>query len=227
MLNEIEKLETDWKSVLLENKSIIDDIDTKISYENSKLPPHLQVFPKMGDIFRAFNYFNISDTNVVILGQDCYHGKDQANGLCFSVNSGRKIPPSLRNILKEMRNDLGIDRESTDFTDIARQGVLFLNSALTVREKTPLSHMHLWMELTDLVIKHISDNCNNVIFVLWGGYAKSKKRYINNEKHYILDATHPSPLSANRGGFFGCKHFSKINELLEKKGKDKIKFEDT
>jgi uracil-DNA glycosylase len=153
--------------------------------------------------------------SVIFIGQDCYHGKGQANGLCFSVPSGTKIPPSLRNIIKEMSDDIGLKRTETDFTNLAKQGILFLNSALTVREKSAASHMDIWLNFTDNVLKEIASTQKNVIFVLWGNYAKSKKKFIDSNVHYILEAKHPSPLSANRGGFFGCKHFSKINNKLK------------
>jgi uracil-DNA glycosylase len=180
------------------------------------------IFPPKELIFNAFCHFNRKDLKVVLIGQDCYHGEGQANGLSFSVNNGIRVPPSLRNILKEMNNDLGINRVNTDFTDLAKQGILFLNCALTVEKGKPCSHLKLWSYYTDRIIKHISEELNNIIFVLWGNYAKQKKKLIDLNKHNILEATHPSPLSANRGGFFNEKHFSKINVILKDLGKEEI-----
>ena len=210
--NDINNIKTDWKNILKRN--ILQNISQYIIPEIS--------FPKNDKIFRAFNYFNIIDTKVVIIGQDCYHGINQANGLCFSVNNDIKIPPSLRNILKEMNNDLNINRTKTDFTDLAEQEILFLNCALTVEQSKPGSHLKLWEPYTDFIINYISENCNNVIFVLWGGYAKRKKKFININKHFILESNHPSPLSANRGGFFNTKPFSKINEILKNNNSTEI-----
>lgn len=211
---QIEALHTNWKDYLLNYKDLINNIEENILKEKEIYEPSLSIFPPYDKIFNSFNHFDIESLKVVFIGQDCYHGKGQANGLCFSVPENTKIPPSLRNILKEMRNDIGIDRMNTDFTDLAAQGILFLNTSLTVREKCPESHMEFWLPYTTEILKVISEKCDKIIFVLWGNYAKSKKKYINTDKHYILEAKHPSPLSANRGGFFGCQHFSKINSKL-------------
>ena len=203
--SQVVNIKTDWKDIL--KKSSLQTISESVNSENS--------YPSKDKIFRAFNYFDIKDTKVVIIGQDCYHRVNQANGLCFSVNNGISIPPSLRNILREMNNDLNINRKNTDFSDLAHQGILFLNCALTVESGKPRSHLKLWEPYTDFIINYISENCSNVIFVLWGGYAKRKKKFINIDKHFILESNHPSPLSANRGGFFNTKPFSKINEILK------------
>ena len=211
---EIENLTTDWKDILNQYEKI-NELDDAIKLEKETYEPNLTIFPPIKQVFRSFTYFNIEKLKVVIIGQDCYHGKGQANGLCFSVPKDIKIPPSLRNILKEMSSDLNIKRTNTDFSNLAKQGILFLNSALTVREKCAGSHLKLWIPFTDFILKYISENSNKIIFVLWGNFAKNKKKIIDKKKHYILEATHPSPLSANRGGFFGCKHFSKINKLLK------------
>uniref|UniRef100_A0A6C0J166 Uracil-DNA glycosylase-like domain-containing protein n=1 Tax=viral metagenome TaxID=1070528 RepID=A0A6C0J166_9ZZZZ len=213
LIYEINNLQTNWKDWFLNYSKEICEIDKKLS-EEKPLYNTLSIFPKQEHIFRCFNYFNIKNTKVVIIGQDCYHGKNQANGLCFSVDNEIKNPPSLRNILKELNSDLEIKRTSSDFTDLGQQGILFLNCSLTVLEKSPLSHMEYWYKLTNQVIEKISSDNENIVFVLWGNFAKNKKKYIDTKKHFILEATHPSPLSANRGEFFGCKHFSKINELL-------------
>jgi uracil-DNA glycosylase len=222
ILEEINSLTTDWKDFLLKYEEDLKIIDKKVQKERDVYGKHLKTLPPAGQIFSAFNHFNIKDLSVIFIGQDCYHGKGQANGLCFSVPSGTKIPPSLRNIIKEMSDDIGLKRTETDFTNLAKQGILFLNSALTVREKSAASHMDIWLNFTDNVLKEIASTQKNVIFVLWGNYAKSKKKFIDSNVHYILEAKHPSPLSANRGGFFGCKHFSKINNKLKEWGKLEI-----
>ena len=177
-------------------------------------------YPPGNQIFNAFHYCNFKDLKVVIIGQDPYHGKGQAHGLCFSVNEGMKHPPSLINILKEREQDIGIPYpESGNLKHWAAQGVLLLNATLTVRENQPGSHQKKgWEEFTDAVISKISLEKNNVVFLLWGSYAKQKKKLIDVKKHSVLTSGHPSPLSANRGYWFGNKHFSKTNSLLEQAG---------
>lgn len=186
-----------------------DDEKLKI-YDDEKSP----VYPPREFVFRALELCPFENVKVVILGQDPYHRKNQANGLCFAVNPGCEYPQSLRNVLIEMNSNKGCDGiVNGDFTHIARKGVLFLNCALTVAEGEPLSHLNHWVSYTDSIIKHISDNKDRVIFLLWGNYAKSKKRFIDATKHIVLEAGHPSPLSANRGLWFGNRHFEKVNKL--------------
>ena len=182
-----------------------------------------RVFPSGKDIFRAFDTCNFEDVKVVILGQDPYHGEGQANGLCFSVAEGVRPPPSLVNIFKEIHNDLGKPiPKSGDLGRWASQGVLLLNATLTVRAAQPGSHQKKgWEEFTDAVIKRISDERRNVVFLLWGAYAQKKGEIIDRSKHLVLMSPHPSPFSADRG-FFGCKHFSKANEYLRSKGMEEI-----
>lgn len=174
------------------------------------------VFPKEEDIFNALKLTNFENVKVVILGQDPYHGKGEAQGLSFSVPSNIKRPPSLRNIFKELENDLGIKRQENDLTDWAKQGVLLLNAILTVREDKPLSHKDIgWEIFTDEIIKKLNEREKPIVFILWGNYARSKKKIINSKKHFVIESAHPSPLSASRG-FFGSKPFSKANIFLEK-----------
>jgi len=174
-------------------------------------------FPPGNQIFNAMEYCHFNDVKVVIIGQDPYHGNGQANGLCFSVNDGFKHPPSLINIFKEIENDLGVPYpESGNLLRWAKQGVLLLNATLTVRAHEAGSHQGKgWEIFTDAIIKIISENKNNVVFLLWGNYAKKKRKLIDTQKHTILESGHPSPLSANRGLWFGNKNFSKTNFLLE------------
>ncbi len=183
-------------------------------------------FPKGNDIFNAFNCCPFDDVKVVIIGQDPYHDFGQANGLCFSVNDGVKHPPSLINIFKEIENDLGIAYpNSGNLMRWAKQGVLLLNATLTVRAHEAGSHQNKgWETFTDAVIKTISHQKNNLVFLLWGGYAKQKQKLINSQKHKILTSGHPSPLSANRGYWFGNKHFSKTNYLLEQVSQEPVKW---
>lgn len=176
-----------------------------------------QCFPQESDILNAFNYCHFDDIKVVIIGQDPYHGPGQANGLCFSVHDGVAHPPSLVNIFKELNNDLGIAYpKSGDLTPWAKQGVLLLNATLTVRAHQAGSHQKKgWEVFTDAVIKTISNEKSNVVFLLWGGFARKKKKLIDTTKNFVLETGHPSPLSANRGYWFGNEHFSSTNSLLE------------
>ncbi len=171
----------------------------------------------------AFNKCSFENTKVIILGQDPYHGIEQANGLSFSVNDGVKLPPSLRNIYKEYYTDLGIEPPlSGNLEPWANQGVLLLNATLTVRQKQPNSHQNKgWEQFTDAVIQHLSDKKENLVFILWGAYAQKKGLIIDTEKHYIIKSAHPSPFSSYRG-FFGSKPFSKTNDFLKKTNLDTI-----
>ena len=179
-----------------------------------------QCFPEVSAIFNAFNHSHFEDTKVVIIGQDPYHGVGQANGLSFSVNDGIKHPPSLVNIFKEIEQDLSITYpKSGNLMSWADQGVLLLNATLTVRAHEAGSHQkHGWEQFTDAIIRTINKEKTNVVFLLWGGFAKKKKKLIDVSKHVILETGHPSPLSANRGYWFGNKHFSKTNFLLQQVG---------
>jgi len=183
------------------------------------------IYPKKEDVFTAFKLTSFKNTRVVVIGQDPYHNENQAHGLAFSVFEGVRIPPSLKNIFIELEKDLGIKKkDSGDLSNWAKQGILLLNVILTVRSGEANSHKGCgWEEFTDSVIKKINLKDEMVIFVLWGNDAKRKECLIDNPKHKILKAAHPSPLSAYRG-FFGCKHFSKINNLLESEGYNRIIF---
>ncbi len=184
-------------------------------------------YPPQDLIFNALNTTPLNQTKVVILGQDPYHNIGQAMGLSFSVPQGFKIPPSLKNIYREAEEDLGLLMPNHgDLTNWATQGVLLLNTVLTVRPHTPNSHKGKgWEFFTDAVINCVSNNMENVVFILWGGKAKAKSNLIDPNKHLILNATHPSPLGANKGGFFGCKHFSITNEYLKSVGKTPIEWD--
>lgn len=179
-----------------------------------------QCYPKGSEIFAAFDACPFSEVKVVIIGQDPYHGKNQANGLCFSVHDGIPHPPSLKNIFKEILDDLGVAYPvSGDLTRLANQGVLLLNATLTVRAHEAGSHQQRgWEIFTDEVIKIISVQKQHIVFMLWGGFAREKIRLINTKKHCVLTTGHPSPLSANRGYWFGNKHFSKANSYLKQNG---------
>ncbi len=183
------------------------------------------IYPKGGDIFNAFNITPFDKVKVVILGQDPYHGPNQAHGLSFSVQKGVPIPPSLQNIYKELATDIpGFQIPRTgDLTEWAKQGVLLLNATLTVRAATAGSHQKKgWEKFTDTVIKTISDKKSGAVFILWGNYAQSKAELIDGSKHLIIKSTHPSPLAVSRGGFFGSKPFSKANDYLKQQGERPI-----
>jgi uracil-DNA glycosylase len=195
-----------------------------IDFVRSEYQAHA-VYPPGKEIFRAFDSADFESVRVVIIGQDPYHGPGQANGLCFSVRDNIRMPPSLVNIFKEIQNDIGKPAPATgDLTKWAEQGVLLLNATLTVRASTPGSHQNKgWEMFTDAVIKIISEEKENVVFLLWGAYAQKKGEVIDRKKHYVLMSPHPSPFSADRG-FFGCKHFSKTNLYLKSKGLKEIEW---
>ena len=173
-------------------------------------------FPKYGDLFNALRYTDYNDVKVVILGQDPYHGINEAHGLSFSVKDNVKRPPSLNNIFKELESDLGIKKTNNDLTNWAKQGVLLLNSIMSVVKDSPLSHKEKgWEIFTDNIIKKLNEREKPMVFILWGGYARSKKQLITNKNHYIIESVHPSPLSAYHG-FFGSRPFSKANNFLIK-----------
>ncbi len=182
------------------------------------------VYPPGSLIFNAFNLTDLEKVKVVIIGQDPYHGPHQAHGLSFSVQNGIPAPPSLVNIYKEIQSDLGIANHKSkgDLTCWAEQGVLLLNASLTVRANQPNSHSGIgWQRFTDKVIQVLNEQCENLVFILWGNFAKEKGAHIDTKKHCVLKAAHPSPFSADKG-FFGCRHFSKTNEYLVKHGKSPI-----
>jgi len=177
------------------------------------------IFPKYEDIFTAFNITTYENVKVVILGQDPYHGEGEAHGLSFSVQDGIKLPPSLKNIYKELHDDLNIFNPNTgNLISWSKQGVLLLNAILTVEKDKPASHRNIgWEQFTDAVISRINEKDTPVVFILWGNFARSKKKLITNPKHLVIESAHPSPFSA-RNGFFGSKPFSKSNEFLIKNG---------
>ena len=182
------------------------------------------IFPKYENIFNALKLTDYDDVKVVILGQDPYHGENEAHGLSFSVLDGVKRPPSLDNIFRELYSDLGIKRTNNNLSDWAKQGVLLLNAIITVEKDHPLSHKGRgWEIFTDNIIKYLNERKKPIVFILWGNYARSKKQLITNPRHYIIESAHPSPLSASRG-FFGSKPFSKCNAFLRDNGMEEIKW---
>jgi len=216
------KIESSWKKVLtpLFEKPYFSQITNHLKVEKSL---NRIIYPKGSLIFNAFNHTPFNEVKVVILGQDPYHQPGQAMGLSFSVPDGIKIPPSLQNIYKELNKDIGMPIPTTgNLTKWASQGVLLINAALTVRENEPASHSKIgWMDFTNDVIKIISTQQNNVVFLLWGNFAHQKQSLIDTTKHKILKAAHPSPLSAHNG-FFGTKHFSSTNQYLTQHHKNPI-----
>ena len=186
------------------------------------------IYPPMEDIFNALRYTSYSDTRVVILGQDPYHGFGQAHGLCFSVKKGVRKPPSLKNIFKELYDEYGMPEPPTgELTGWARQGVLLLNTTLTVREGAPTSHKGKgWEQLTDRIIEILNERAKPAVFILWGGHARTKRSLITNPVHLVLESAHPSPLSAY-AGFFGCGHFKRVNDFLASVGEDAIDWSKT
>lgn len=208
-------VDNDWQEALKEefSKEYFKKIEAALSEEYSK---NITIYPPKEDIFNAFKYTPLHNVKCVIIGQDPYHEEGEAHGLCFSVKPQIKIPPSLRNIYKELKDDLDFDIPDNGYLEKwARQGVFMLNAVLTVREHEADSHKNIgWSKFTDAVINVLNKEDRPIVFILWGGNARKKKKLLDNPKHLILEANHPSPLSANRGGFFGTKPFSKTNDFL-------------
>jgi len=208
------KIEASWKKVL-EEEFGKDYFKTLRDFVKSEYQ-HAIIYPPPRNIFRAFELTPFDKVEVVILGQDPYHGPKQANGLCFAVSEGVPLPPSLQNIFKELESDMGkpLVHRTGDLERWAKQGVLLLNATLTVRARTAGSHQGKgWEQFTDAVIRTLSDKKENLVFILWGNYAKAKGAHIDRTKHLVIESAHPSPFSANNG-FFGSKPFSKTNEYL-------------
>ncbi len=228
------KIEESWSKALQEEFQ--KDYFQRLSAFVHEEYKHHICYPPASEVFNAFNLCPLDKVKVVILGQDPYHGPGQAEGLCFSVKDGIQLPPSLVNIFKEVKNDIGTVPElSTVAAQIgvrayngslrrwAEQGVLLLNATLTVREHEAGSHQRKgWEEFTDAVIRKVSETQEHVVFILWGGYARSKSKLIDKSRHLILESVHPSPLSANRGGWFGNHHFSQCNTYLIANNRDPI-----
>ena len=216
------KMHPDWEKILRSQfelsyfKHLADFVSNQYLFE--------RCYPPKKEIFAALNYNTPDQVKVVILGQDPYHGKGQAHGLCFSIPDGVAVPPSLKNILKELQSDLGSPiAKSGDLSNWSKQGVLLLNATLTVRAHHAASHQGKgWEIFTDCVIKQLSETQENLVFLFWGGFAQKKKKLIDDKKHLLLTSGHPSPLSANRGYWFGNKHFSKCNAYLIERGRTPI-----
>ena len=212
-------LNSSWQTILASEiqKPYFKDLILAVANEYSVN----SCFPPKELLFSAFDYCSFEDLKVVIIGQDPYHGEGEANGLCFSVNENIKIPPSLRNIFRELNSDLDslFLPTSGNLERWAKQGILLLNATLSVQKDKPNSHKHLnWGKFTDAVIHEISDKKSNVVFLLWGNFAHKKGLKIDRTKHLVLESGHPSPMSANQGKWFGNKHFSKTNDYLKSKG---------
>ena len=215
------RIEDSWKNALADEfgKPYFESL---VRFLHKEKAEGQKIYPPGSQIFRAFDLTPVGNLKVVILGQDPYHGPGQAHGLSFSVSAGVPAPPSLKNIFKEIESDLGVRMSGyPDLEKWARQGVLLLNAVLTVRAGVAASHSKIgWEEFTDAVIRYISDNCEGVVFMLWGNFARSKSALIDKSRHHVLEAAHPSPLA--RGAFFGCRHFSQANALLTAQGKAPI-----
>lgn len=223
--NLVDQLNTDWKAIInkiiAENKEYFEELQVFLDKDYKNFEGFLDIYPPNNLVFNCFNQFNFDQLKVIIIGQDPYHSHGQAMGLSFSVPQDIKLPPSLKRIFKEINEDLKIETpNSGDLTFWSQQGVLLLNTALTVRQNKPSSHSKIWKTFTKLIINYISNNADNIIFLLWGNHAKSYKKIINLDKHHCLESSHPSPLA--RTGWFGCKHFSKTNEILSEIKKDPI-----
>lgn len=220
----MERISQEWDVVLASEfekdyfKSLWEQVEAEYAEKT--------VYPAKENIFNALKYTSYSDVKVLLLGQDPYHGPGQAHGLAFSVQPGVPFPPSLQNMFKELGQDIGMPYPQTGcLTPWAEQGVLLLNTVLTVRESEPNSHKKLgWTQFTDAIISRLNERRDPVVFLLWGANAKEKLPLITGSQHFVLSAPHPSPLSASRG-FFGCKHFSKTNTILMRLGKEPIRWE--
>ena len=213
-LNLDEWLAEDWKNIVLE-AGLGTHLDELSNFLNEEYPKK-KIFPSFEHIFNAYNACSFQDTRVVILGQDPYHQINQANGLCFSVPEGVAFPPSLKNINKELQADLGVSLASGDLMHWAGQGVLLINSILTVEDSLPGSHANIgWLSFTKLILNELNLRKSGLVFMLWGNYAQKLGKDLDLSKHHIIKTSHPSPLSANRGGWFGTRPFSQANSYLD------------
>lgn len=213
-LNLVEWLAEDWKNIVREAGwgTHLDELSNFLHVEYQKN----NIYPSFENIFKAYSACSFQDTRVVILGQDPYHQINQANGLCFSVPEGMAFPPSLKNINKELQADLGVSLASGDLLHWAGQGVLLINSILTVEDSLPGSHTTVgWLSFTKLILTELNLRKSGIVFMLWGNYAQKLGKDIDQTKHHIIKTSHPSPLSANRGGWFGTKPFSQANSYLD------------
>lgn len=224
-LNQV-RLEEGWKHSLTEFL-LSARMDQLRAFLKSEIQADKVIYPPSSLIFNALNTTPLNQVKAVIIGQDPYHGPNQAHGLSFSVQKGLALPPSLRNIFHELNSDLGIaPAKHGNLTQWAEEGVLLLNSVLTVEAGQPTSHQKQgWEDFTDTVIDVLNQECEHIVFILWGAYAQRKGQRIDQERHLVLKAAHPSPLAANRGGFFGCKAFSKTNNYLKQNGIEPIKWQ--
>jgi len=220
MIINTEDIKTNWKKII--QKYDFEKINDFLKNEKETFKDWLEIYPPKEQIFNCFNFFDFDNTKVVIIGQDPYIRKNQAMGLSFSVPREMKVPPSLKNIIKEINNSLNLNNnlKNGDLTNWANQGVLLLNRSLTVREGISNSHKKIWLPFTELIVKYISNNLNNIVFILWGRNAEEVKHFIDEKKHLILISGHPSPLNRKKD-FIGNNHFIKTNEYL-KKYKNKI-----
>lgn len=215
----INQLKTDWKPLILSYPHL-QDIENFLSHELEVYGTDIPTFPSPENIFRCFSFFNIAKTKVVLLGQDPYHGDNQAIGLCFGIGNTEKSPPSLRNIQGELVTDIGVDLKSKTLEYWGNQGVLLLNTALTVRRKSPASHMSVWLPFTKYIISSLNVQTKSIVFVAWGAFAYDKLKDIDQTKHHLLVSSHPSPFSARRTfkqfpAFLNSRPFSQINSKLD------------
>lgn len=224
LISEVQYIPTQWKEIILDfiknNTNQWNAIEEMYKIENTKYEDEIEIYPKRENIFRCFHYFDPEDTKLVLMGQDPYHGPGQATGLCFGVPQGEKIPPSLRNIKKEMLADIGKDLVESSLEHWAKQGVLMLNASLTVRQGSASSHMKYWLPLTRYIIQHLNQNNKQCLFIAWGAFAHKQLVEANVEEEKMIISSHPSPLSANKTykeypPFLESKPFSKINSLLK------------
>lgn len=224
----LEHVTNDWHPILQKIMLDYPELGSKLNQEREDFQDILEIYPVTENIFSAFQLCSLADLKIIIIGQDPYHQPKQAQGLAFSVNPGIPIPPSLKNIFKEIKSDLqkpNYEIKSGDLRYLAQQGILLLNTTLTVRQGKPNSHLQLWKGFTKKIIDYILEEKKDIILMLWGNNAKNliaKKKSTILEKHHIFKSTHPSPLSANRGGWFGVKMFSRVNQKLKELGKEPI-----
>ena len=229
MYNKIDLLiniKDSWKIIFekynkeFEKNSLTNILNKLQEIENNSNEKNINIFPKPSNIFRCFNYFELHKTKIVILGQDPYHGQNQATGLCFGIEKDASVPPSLRNIIKELKNDLNIDLKDISLEDWAKQNILLLNTSLTVLKGKPNTHVNLWNDFTKYIIDELDKCEHSIIFITWGAFAYNKLKNINLNKHKLIVSSHPSPLSVYKKykdfpAFTGSKPFSKINEILK------------